>query len=243
MKKGKINIGTSGWHYQHWVGSFYPENTRSSEQLSYYHKYFTTVEINNSFYRTPTPGTFESWKNTVPDDFVFSVKANRYITHMKKLKVEKQDITDFLHNVDHLEKKAGPVLFQLPPNWNPNHQRLHEFLSLLPANRRYTLEFRNASWYKEKVYELLREYNCAFCIYELGGHHSPVVVTADFVYVRLHGPGENYQGNYPAATLKKWAKSCINWQQEGKDVYVYFDNDQQGHAALNAKDLKKLIEE
>ncbi|MEX2592619.1 MAG: DUF72 domain-containing protein [Anditalea sp.] len=241
-EKGKIHIGTSGWHYKHWIGTFYPEGTKAAGQLAYYQKYFKTVELNNSFYGIPSPQTFENWKKAVPDDFIFSVKGNRYFTHQKKLNVQKENISEFFHHADKLEEKAGPVLFQLPPSWKTNHQRLAEFLSKLPENHRYTFEFRNTTWYNDKVYGLLRQYNCAFCVYELAGHLSPIEITADFVYVRLHGPGDKYQGSYSDTSLKKWAEQCIQWQKEGKDVYVYFDNDQLGYAAFNARDLAKLVQ-
>src|SRR5690606_7959501 len=117
-------IGTSGWHYKHWIGTFYPAGTKTDEQLDLYLKHFKTVEINNSFYRVPQPPTFVNWKNSVPEDFVFAVKANRFFTHLKKLKVERADLESFLEKVDHLESRKGPVLFQLPPRWKINPERL-----------------------------------------------------------------------------------------------------------------------
>lgn len=239
--KGKIHIGTSGWHYKHWVGTFYPEGTKAGSQLDYYLKFFKTVEINNSFYRVPQPMTFINWRNSVPEDFVFAVKANRFFTHLKKLKVERADIERFVEKVDQLESKTGPILFQLPPRWKINPERLEEFLAKLPSHHRYTLEFRDQTWYDEKVYDLLQRFKVAFCIYELAGHLSPLMVTADFVYVRLHGPGDKYQGNYSKEKLQEWATYCLQWQQEGKDVYIYFDNDESGHAAYNARDLLQRV--
>lgn len=239
--KGKIYIGTSGWHYKHWVGRFYPEGTKESELLAYYLKFFKTVELNNSFYRLPSPQTFKNWKRSVPGDFVFAVKGSRFITHMKKLNVERQSISIFFQSVKQLKEKLGPILFQLPPKWNINEQRLAGFLRILPRNHRYAFEFRNQTWYSENVYELLRKYNCSFCIYELEHHVSPLITTADFVYVRLHGPAGKYAGSYTNAELKKWTKRCQQWQKQRKDVYVYFDNDQSGYAAFNAKTLQKLL--
>jgi len=239
-KKGRIYIGTSGWHYKHWNGTFYPEGTRAAEQLEYYLKYFGTVELNNSFYHLPPPETFRKWKAAVPRDFIFSVKGSRYITHMKKLKVAQESIDRFFNSAGCLGKKLGPVLFQLPPGWKVNHERFAAFLALLPKRRRYAFEFRNSTWYDKEIYRLLRRYGCAFCIYELAGHLSPEEVTADFVYIRLHGPGEKYQGSYTAAALRKWARKCLQWQAAGKDVYVYFDNDQAGYAAFNAVSLARL---
>jgi uncharacterized protein YecE (DUF72 family) len=239
--KGKIHIGTSGWHYKHWVGTFYPPGTKDSKQLSYYIKIFKTVELNNPFYHLPPPKTFTNWKKFTPADFLFAVKASRYITHVKKLNVEKESIRLFFKSANKLQKKLGPVLFQLPPHWKINVGRFDTFLRKLPKTHRYTFEFRDQSWYAEVVYKLLSKYNCAFCIYELGGHLSPLITTTHFVYVRLHGPDRKYSGSYSNKELKKWAKLCIQWSKEQKDVYVYFDNDQSGYAAVNAQTLQKLL--
>lgn len=240
MKKGRIHVGTSGWHYKHWIGTFYPEGTKNNQQLAYYLKHFGTVELNNPFYRLPSPETFKNWGKSVPAGFIFSIKGNRYVTHMKKLKVTENDLDYFFQGVDQLGKKAGPILFQLPPGWKVNTERLKDFLALLPEGYRYTFEFRNHTWYTDEVYTLLERRNCAFCIYELAGHQSPEKVTADFVYVRLHGPGDKYQGKYTTASMKKWARRCQEWQQSGKDVFVYFDNDQAGYAPANAQQLAEL---
>jgi len=209
--------------------------------LPYFIERFNTVEINNSFYRMPKKEVFERWREETPPDFLFAVKGSRYITHMKKLKDVGQSVDWLLDNASALKKKLGPILFQLPPGWKLNLERLQEFLNILPRDHRFSLEFRNDTWYTEEAYSLLRRYNCAFCIYELNGHQSPVEVTADFVYVRLHGPGGKYQGNYPDSTLKKWAERIREWMRAGKEVYVYFDNDEKGYAAFNALRLKDLL--
>ncbi|WP_300601259.1 DUF72 domain-containing protein [Niabella sp.] len=242
MKKGKIYIGTSGWHYKHWKQVFYPDTVREQDQLKYYQEQFKTVELNNSFYQLPAPETFKAWASMVASDFIFSVKASRFFTHMKKLLVTKKDLQPFFHNVQQLKKKLGPVLFQLPPLWNVNPGRLEQFLQLLPKKHRYAFEFRNMSWYDERIYMLLKKYHGAFCIYHLDKHRSPLVVTADFVYVRLHGPGGKYQGKYSRPVLKTWMKRCKEWQAAGKDVYIYFDNDQAGYAAANAQSLSRMLE-
>jgi len=241
-KSGKIYVGTSGWHYKHWIGTFYPEGTKDSEQLAYFIQKFKTVELNNSFYRLPTAETFENWRKATPADFIFSVKGSRYISHLKKLILDKQAIDEFLDHADHLAEKLGPILFQLPPGWEINIERLSIFLAYLPRKYRFVFEFRNSSWYNEQIYGLLKNHHCAFCIYELGGHRSPEIVTADFVYVRLHGPSNKYQGSYTKEVLTEWAKKCKDWQRDGKDVYVYFDNDQAGYAAFNAQTLISLLD-
>ena len=189
----------------------------------------------------PATTTFDNWRKNSPKDFVFAVKATRFITHMKKLNVTKQDVRQFFSRVDHLHEKLGVILFQLPPKWNINAERMQHFLSILPKGYRYTFEFRNHTWYDESIYELLREHNCAFCIYELEHHLSPIEVTADFVYIRLHGPSNKYQGSYSNEILDEWAGRCKQWQKEGRDVYVYFDNDQEGYAAFNAKTLEEKL--
>lgn len=240
-RKGKIYIGTSGWHYKHWKGTFYPRDIPDAEQFDYYSRYFDTVEINNSFYKLPAPKTFREWKDAAPARFIFSVKASRFLTHMKKLKPDAASIRKFFTRAGKLDEKLGPVLFQLPPGWKINTARLADFLKALPAGHRYTFEFRNHTWYEEEVLNLLRQYNAAFCIYHLERHLSPIAVTADFVYVRLHGPGNKYQGSYTKRALEKWATHCLQWQQQKKDVYIYFDNDQEGYAAFNAQRLLKMV--
>lgn len=242
-KKGRFYIGTSGWSYKHWDNVFYPSAVKKADQLQYYNTLFNTVELNNSFYRQPKPENYINWKAVANSNFKFTVKANRYFTHLKKLKVSKQDIENFLNGVDNLNENLGPVLFQLPPKWNLNIERFGTFLALLPNNYRYVFEFRNHSWYHPTIYELLETYNCAFCIYELDGHLSPLEITADFVYIRLHGPGAKYQGSYHKETLNKWADYCLSAKNQGKDVYVYFDNDQNGYAAFNALDMQKMLSE
>jgi uncharacterized protein YecE (DUF72 family) len=240
-KKGKIYIGTSGWHYQHWQGTFYPADLKPRDYLNYYIQHFSTVEVNNSFYKLPSAGTFAAWRQAVPDDFSFAVKANRYITHMKKLKDPKEPVIRFMDAISFLEEKLGPILFQLPPFWNLNYERLQQFLESLPAGFRYTFEFRNDTWYTEEVYTLLRQHNIAFCLYELERHHSPLVSTADFVYLRLHGPGDKYEGSYTDEVLQEWSRQLLEWSSRGQDVYVYFDNDQYGYAAFNARTLQELV--
>lgn len=241
MKFGKAYIGTSGWKYRHWEGTFYPTGLKKKDQFDYFTSKFDTVELNNSFYRQPKPENFANWRLQAPANFLYAVKANRYFTHLKKLNVEKEDIFNFLKLSDGLAEKLGPILFQLPPKWNLNIERLERFVKMLPQGHRYTFEFRNQSWYHHEVFNLLTEYNCAFCIYDLAGHQSPIIATADFVYIRLHGPGDKYQGSYDQESLKNWAKLADKWLSKGIDVYLYFDNDQAGNAAFNALEIKELI--
>jgi uncharacterized protein YecE (DUF72 family) len=237
-----IRIGTSGYHYKHWVGTFYPPKTPASKMLEFYPRHFDTVELNNSFYRLPTVAAFECWRDAVPRNFVYAVKASRFITHNKKLKDPENAIDNILPRAEHLGKKLGPMLFQLPPKWRVNPERLENLLQILPPEHRYTFEFRELTWIKPEINRILERYNAAFCIYELAGYHSPFDVTADFTYVRLHGPeAGKYQGSYSDQRLREWARQIETWAKKLKAVYVYFDNDQAGYAAHNALTLKRMV--
>lgn len=241
MASNYLYIGTSGWHYKHWKRIFYPEDLKEAEWLAYYRQAFNTVEINNSFYQLPTAAAFEKWKIAAPEGFRFAVKSNRSITHFKKLQDSQQYTLDFIGRASLLEEKLGPILFQLPPYWEINIDVFANFVSSLPKELHYVFEFRNHSWYDDRVYDILRENNCAFCIYELAGHLSPMTVTADFIYVRLHGPGGKYQGRYTDSTLSKWSERCLFWRENKKTIYFYFDNDQHGYAVINARQLMAHI--
>jgi uncharacterized protein YecE (DUF72 family) len=237
----EIRVGTSGWHYKHWCGPFYEAKTPAARMLAHYIRHFDTVEINNSFYRLPAPETFSNWREATPQNFCFAVKASRFITHMKKLKDPQNALDNFLPRAETMGEKLGPILFQLPPHLPADLARLDEFLSVLPKAHRYTFEFREPSWQTASVYDILRKHNAAFCIFELAGRHSPVEVTADWTYVRLHGPDGPYQGSYTHQQLERWAARIVDWSSQMKAVYVYFDNDQGGYAAQNAKTLKWLL--
>lgn len=242
QRRSTSHIGTSGWSYDHWKGPFYPDDIKGDNMLSYYCEHFKSVEINNSFYHLPQAKTLKHWRDMSPDNFLFSVKASRYITHMKKLNDPKQSVHDLLERVSVLKEKLGPILFQLPPRWRYNHDRLNHFLEGLSDEFRYAFEFRDPSWLEPEVYHLLSKHNAAFCIYELDGFISPREVTADFVYTRLHGPGGPYQGDYDNRTLAGWAGAFHSWAKQGKDIYCYFDNDEAGYAARNAESLVRMME-
>jgi len=238
----RIHVGTSGWHYAHWRGPFYPEALPSARMLEFYAGRLRTVEINNSFYHLPAKETFRQWKEHTPADFVFAVKASRYITHMKKLKDSAESVTRFLSHAEELGAKLGPILFQLPPHWGRDAGRLAKFLEALPRHHRYAFECRDASWFHPEIYGLLRQYNAAFCVFDLAAMESPRLMTADFAYVRLHGPAaQKYSGCYTHSQLSGWLRSASDWLTQGaREVFVYFDNDQAAYAARNALELDEM---
>lgn len=243
-KRTKAYIGTSGWHYRHWRDVFYPHELSTGEWLSYYADQLRCTEINNSFYHLPKPETLAQWVDDTPRDFTFAVKAWRVITHRKKLKDSAQFLETFLEAIQPLGNKTGPILFQLPPRWHCNVQRLRDFIALLPKGYRCTFEFRDHSWHQQAVYDVLREHNMAFCTYDLAGFQSPLITTADFAYIRLHGPSsEAYCGKYHPNTLRAWSRRIGEMRQQGLDVYLFFDNDQVGYAVQNALMLQKIIDE
>ncbi|WP_029898979.1 DUF72 domain-containing protein [Desulfohalovibrio reitneri] len=241
MTLGAAFVGTSGWSYPHWRGTFYPGGLPRDEELAFCAERFGALEINNTFYSLPGREAVLGWRKAVPKGFPFAVKASRYLTHMKKLKDPRQGVDSFFAAVDALGPNLGPVLFQLPPNWRVNIKRLRAFLDALPDGRRFAFEFRDTSWITEETLDLLRERKAAFCIYHLAGYFSPKEVTTDFIYIRLHGPGDKYQGSYPERDLADWAGAISAWTAEGLDVYCFFDNDQEGYAAHNAARLAEMI--
>ena len=240
MPKGVL-VGTSGWHYGSWRGPFYPETVKIREQLAYYASRFATTEINASFYRLPTEKTVREWRETVPDGFIFAWKASRYITHFKRLKDCEDSIQLVFGRMKELGPTSGPVLFQLPPQFRCDRGRLVDFLKLLPQKRRYAFEFRHDSWYAREIFDLLADHNIALCISDHAAAPAPFEVTADFVYLRGHGPTGNYHGTYSDETLGEWTKLIRSWQRKKSDVYVYFDNDQKSAAPKDADRLIALL--
>ena len=236
----QIFIGTSGWNYNHWRGLFYPEELSTKEWFDFYCKKFDTVEINNTFYNLPDANVFKNWKKQAPTDFIYAVKANRYITHMKKLKEPEDALKRFFSRVKYLEGNLGPILYQLPPYWKCNIERLEIFLKKLPKDKIHVFEFRDDSWHKKEVFEILDSYNASFCIHDMPYVRCPEIVTGKVAYLRFHGTTGIYQGSYPVKILQKWA-DWISTQAKSKDVYVYFNNDQEAHAIYDAMKLKELL--
>lgn len=232
-------VGTSGWHYKHWRGPFYPEKLPQNQWLQFYAERFDTVELNTTFYRLPPENTPLEWKKNTPPDFCFAAKGSRFITHMKKLRDPEAALDKFFERIHGLGKKLGPIVFQLPPQWPADQERLKQFLLVLPRRRRYAFEFRNPSWNMPEIYRLLEKHNAALCIFDLAGTQSPIELTADFTYIRLHGPDGKYQGSYDDAALHTWAERIEKWALRAS--YIYFDNDQAGYAPRNAARLREIL--
>ena len=236
----QIIIGTSGWHYRHWREIFYPSKLPSAGMLEWYARSFNTVEINNTFYRLPTEDALLRWREIAPAGFIFAVKGSRFITHIKRLRDPESAIALFFSRVELLREKLGPILFQLPPNWSADVERLQEFLAALPHVHRYCVEFRDFSWYTPAIYDLLRQYNVALCVHDWRDTKWPMELTADFTYIRFHGPSGRYHGNYSQKKLKEWAERLQRWASQLSRIYVYFNNDQGGYAIENARSLERL---
>ena len=238
-----VYVGTSGWHYKHWLGDFYPPRFPSERMFPWYARQFRTVELNNSFYRLPEQRTFAQWKKLAPAGFVFAVKASRFITHIKRLNQVEDAVDLFFSRAKPLGHSLGPVLFQLPPHWKANLERLAQFLSILPKRYRYAMEFRDESWSTEEVFALLREHNVALCIHDWREMDWPIERTADFTYLRFHGSGQPYGGNYSDDVLRKWARLVQSWRLGLESAFIYFNNDIGGHAVRNALSLASMIDE
>lgn len=237
---GKVRIGTSGWSYRDWNGVFYPDEVKARDRLGWISRRFPTLEINGSFYRMPADKAVAAWKDQTPEDFVFAWKASRFITHNKKLNDPHDPLAWMFERARGLGDKLGPVLFQLPPNLHCSLDRLETFLKALRWKERYVIEFRHDSWYSDEVLDLLKARGVALC---LSDHHdapSPWEVTADFVYLRAHGPGGRYHGRYGEKALSEWADRIRTWRRD-RDVFVYFDNDQKSAAPRDAEQLTALL--
>jgi uncharacterized protein YecE (DUF72 family) len=240
--QSQIRVGTSGWHYDHWAGRFYPTELKKGDWLSFYMRHFDTVEINNTFYHLPKETSIERWHRQAPKSFIYTVKANRYITHIKRLKDTREEVKRFFERIKPLGANLGPVLYQLPPGLHKDTKLLADFISLLPKKRSGVFEFRNDTWYCDEVYELLDEHGLGFCAHDMPGKPSPKIITGELVYVRFHGTTGRYSGNYPAKALKTWAKWIIeNAKPSSRQVYAYFNNDYNAYAVNNARELCEML--
>ncbi len=235
----EIRVGTSGWNYPHWRDIFYPENLAKGKWLEFYSKYFDTVELNATFYRLPVEKTFQNWYKRTPSGFIWAVKASKFITHTKRLKDVQDALKRFYNSVSQLKEKCGPILFQLPPSLVFEKTLLENFCEILDHSYNYAMEVRNESWINDKAFRILNKHNIAFCISDTAGRYPyHEEITADFVYVRLHGSRRLYASEYTQEEMISWAKKISDWK---RNAYIYFDNDFQGYAVKNARMLKEIL--
>lgn len=240
MKNARFRIGTSGFHYAHWRGIFYPHDLATKDWLARYAREFSTVELNNTFYRLPLSGTFDAWRLQAPQGFEFALKFSRYGSHLMRLKNPRDSIRRFCERAERLGEHLGPILVQLPPNWNVNSERLREFLDAAPLRHRWAVEFRDPRWLNNDVYAVLRSHRAALCIHDKIIDH-PRQITADWVYMRFHGGRDD--GNYSRSELAGYCREIKGYLESGLDVHAYFNNDWHGYALENAIMLRALIEE
>jgi uncharacterized protein YecE (DUF72 family) len=238
-----VHVGTSGWSYDHWENVLYPPGVPARDRLAHYVRRFDTVELNISFYRWPAPSRFAGWRTRLPPGFVMSVKAPRGLTHGKKLYAPEQWVGRIAAGWHELRDKRAVLLVQLPPQQPRDDARLGFFLHLLPPWLPVAVEFRHPSWVHDDVFDLLTRHRAAYCVMSGAGLPCALRATAPVVYVRMHGPDQQYLygGSYPDADLRWWADRVREWAAMGKDVLVYFNNDGDGNAVRNADTLRRLV--
>jgi uncharacterized protein YecE (DUF72 family) len=235
-----IRVGTSGWSYKEWRGTFYPVGLKVGEQLAFYARHLDTTEINCSFYRLPSVAMVTGWRARTPDDFLFAWKASRHITHYRRLGDVAESLRLAFERMQPLGHKLGPALFQVPPSLKHDRELLARFLDFLPPHE-HTIEFRHPSWYAADILDLLRGHDVALCVSDHRAAPAPWEATARHVYVRPHGPDANYSGRYDDETLRRWAKHIAEWGHEGRKIYCYFDNTMKTDAPGDAARLKRLL--
>ena len=234
-----VRIGTSGYQYRHWKGRFYPEDLPQKKWFQHYAGVFDTVEINNTFYRLPGPETFEQWRRLAPKGFEYAIKFSRYGSHIRRLRDADQTIERYLASARRLGRRLGPTLLQLPPRWRADPPRLDDFLSAAPRSLRWAVEFRDADWLRDEVFDILRRHGAALCIHDLLPRH-PRELTAEWTYLRYHG--EHYGGSYSRQFLVAEARRIAGLLDGGHAVYAYFNNDRDACAVRNALDLRRYVE-
>jgi uncharacterized protein YecE (DUF72 family) len=235
-----VRVGCSGWQYKHWRGAFYPADIPQTRWFEFYTSCFDTVEINNTFYRLPEAGAFAQWRARAPKGFLYAVKASRFLTHMKKLKDPVDPLERLFSRAERLGRTLGPVLYQLPPRWSVDIDRLATFVRALPKRRRHAIEFRDPSWYTREVFTLLDRHHVALCLHDMAGSATGRLAHGPFVYVRFHGP-QKYNGRYPDDVLAGWGDWLSAQVTHGRPVYAYFNNDMGAHAPRDAMRLRSLI--
>jgi uncharacterized protein YecE (DUF72 family) len=253
MPAGEVHVGCSGWQYKHWQGDFYPAELPQTRWFAHYALFFDTVEINNSFYRLPEATTFARWRDQAPRHFVYAVKVSRFLTHMKKLKDPYDPLVRFFDNARELDTHLGPVLYQLPPNFSINLERLETFLRTLPGGPegppvqppplRHVIEFRDPSWYDDRVYALLEKYRVALCLHDMQGSATGRMAVGPFIYERFHFGQKKYGGAYDDDRLDAWGSWLSTQAAARRDVFAYFNNDTGGHAPKDALRLRERIQQ
>lgn len=236
-----IRIGCSGWVYRHWRGRFYPAKLPTKRWFAHYAESFDTVEINNSFYRLPKPETFDGWRRQAPAGFCYAVKANRFLTQAKKLKDCAEPIQRMMASFRHLGDRLGPILYQLPPRFRVNLERLESFLRLVPRDAINVFEFRDKSWYADEVLALLAAHGASFCAHDMPALESPRIATGPIAYLRFHGGTGKYVGRYDEAQLLAQADWIVEQARSGRAVWAYFNNDIDGAAVDDALTLKAMV--
>jgi uncharacterized protein YecE (DUF72 family) len=238
-----VHVGCSGWVYPHWRELFYPKDVPQRAWLSYYAEHFDTVEINNTFYRLPKPTAVEGWAENSPPGFEFAIKVSRYMTHIKRLTMVERGMKRFYEPLGAFTgtEKLGPLLWQFPPNFHRDLERLADSMAQLPPGR-HAFEFRHDSWFTDEVYELLGRHGVALVIGDEASRwvSTPHVRTADWTYLRFHHGKRGRQGNYSESEIDTWARRIAQWRRE-TEVYAYFNNDWQGFAIRNAHLLKTKL--
>jgi uncharacterized protein YecE (DUF72 family) len=243
----ELRIGTSGWNYKHWKGLFYPDGVPQKRWLEHYASQYNTAEVNYSFYRLPSPSTYENWRRISPPDFLFTLKCSRLITHTKRLNVLGDLWENFLANAVVLEDKLGPILCQFPESFQLDVQRLDKFLVSArnaiehDLNIRLAVEFRHESWFTNEVYRLLEKHNVALVIADSAEYPRVDVHTADFAYYRYHGPTRLFASSYSRPHLEAEAKKMAKCLRQNMDTFAYFNNDGFGYAIKNSLLLKYLL--
>lgn len=243
----KTRIGTSGWSYPDWVGTFYPNGIPQNKMFMFFSKIFDTVELNTSFYNLPKIGVVENWAKKSPPDFLFSIKFPQEITHKKigKESIDEEDLMPFFQVISPLEKKIGPILVQFPPSFKFDINLLEDLLALLPSKKKYAVEFRNLSWLTSETYKLLENYHMAYCIVDEPLLPPDVIITTNFAYIRWHGrrKGHWYNYLYSEQELADWIPKIKQIEDDSRieNLYAYFNNHPQGQAPTNCRQLLKML--
>jgi uncharacterized protein YecE (DUF72 family) len=239
---GAVMIGTSGWQYRDWRGSFYPEDLPTSRWLESYAERFATVEANGTFYRLPRKETFADWRKRTPPGFEVAMKASRFLTHVRRLRDPVPAVETMLERAEALGDKLGPVLVQLPPNMQCDLSRLDEALAAFPRSVRVAVEFRHESWFVDETADLLRRHGAATCLADRRGPLAPQWRTAEWGYVRFHEGRAHPSPRYGSTALRSWAERISEQFGSGRTVYAYFNNDAHACAPANALEFARACE-